>query len=157
MEPDGDPLERQVVSLLFELGGHLRAHLARVAASLDLSPMQARALHHLGEPCPMGEVAARLDCDASNVTGIVDRLEERGLVERQADPADRRRKLLVTTPAGTTQRQVLHDRIRDGHPILKGLDPEQRAQLRDLLRTAIEAYVADLGTAESADGRTATR
>ena len=36
----------------------------------------------LEEPMPMGELARRLDCDTSNITGIVDRLETRGLITR---------------------------------------------------------------------------
>ena len=42
----------------------------------------------------MRHLASLLKCDPSNVTFLVDRLEERGLVERQTDPADRRVKLV---------------------------------------------------------------
>jgi DNA-binding MarR family transcriptional regulator len=48
----------------------------------------------------MGSVAELLSCDASTLTGIADRLEERGLIQRQVDPADRRVKLLALTPTG---------------------------------------------------------
>ena len=61
----------------------------------------------------MGELAEHLYCDASNVTGIVDRLEGRGLVERKPDPNDRRVKRLVLTPQGQTLWQAHHDRIFD--------------------------------------------
>ena len=49
---------------------------------------------------PMNELAALLACDNSNVTGLVDRLEARGLVTRQPSPEDRRVKHIVLTDAG---------------------------------------------------------
>ena len=137
--PDDEPLGKQVSRMLFELTGRMRAHLAAVADAVDLTPMQARALHHLAEPCPMGEVATRLHCDRSNVTGIVDRLEQRGLVERRQDPTDRRRRMLATTPAGDRVRQEMAERMVAGHPILAGLSVEQQAELRDLLATVLGA------------------
>ena len=48
----------------------------------------------------MGSVAEVLSCDASTLTGIADRLEERGLIQRETDPADRRVKLLALTATG---------------------------------------------------------
>ena len=48
----------------------------------------------------MGQVAQTLACDASNVTGLVNRLESRGLVRRPASAEDRRVKVLDLTPAG---------------------------------------------------------
>ena len=52
----------------------------------DLSGSQLHALYLLGQPRSMGELAQRLVCDASNVTGLVDRLETRGLIERRPGP-----------------------------------------------------------------------
>ena len=155
--PDDEPLGKQVSRMLFELTGRMRAHLAAVADAVDLTPMQARALHHLADPCPMGEVATRLHCDRSNVTGIVDRLEERGLVERRQDPTDRRRRMLATTPAGDRVRQQMAELMVAGHPILAGLSVEQQAELRDLLATVLgaserspspEITAADMATAD---------
>ena len=59
-------------------------------------------------PLPMSALAERLFCDASNVTGLADRLESRGLVRRQSAEGDRRVKALTITPAGIALRkQVL--------------------------------------------------
>ncbi len=58
------------------------------------------ALRALEQPIPMGELARMLACDNSNVTGIIDRLEERGLVERRAAKRDRRVKLVALTREG---------------------------------------------------------
>src|SRR6266540_1323746 len=73
---------RELWSLLVELGvAHVRTHFHRVIAELDLSPPQAYALRRLEpeRPLPMRDLADGLACDASNVTGIVDRLERRVL------------------------------------------------------------------------------
>jgi len=61
------------------------AALLTAASELELHPAQAGALLHMtpDAPRPMHELAAMLACDNSNVTGIIDRLEARGLVARQ--------------------------------------------------------------------------
>src|SRR5256885_12140533 len=71
-----------------------RANLPPLAADLELSPAQCHVLHLIepGRPMPMGQLAGTLACDASNVTGLVDRLESRGLVRRRPSAADRRVK-----------------------------------------------------------------
>jgi DNA-binding MarR family transcriptional regulator len=69
--------------------------------SFELTPPQAITLRKLLDgPLPMGLVADVLCCDASTLTGIADRLEERGLIARQAGSSDRRVKLLALTDAG---------------------------------------------------------
>src|SRR5207245_851230 len=69
-------------------------------AELHLTLPQAMLLRQLGDALPMNEAADKLHCDPSNVTGIVDRLEARGLIERQHLTTDRRVKHLALTPAG---------------------------------------------------------
>ena len=82
--------------------GRMKAHFETHTAALGLSPPQAHALRSLagGDPLSQRELAAALHCDASNVTGIVDRLEARGLVERQVSQQDRRVKTLLVTAEG---------------------------------------------------------
>ncbi|HEX2127331.1 MAG TPA: MarR family transcriptional regulator, partial [Thermoleophilaceae bacterium] len=65
---------------------HHRPRLIELGHELDLAPQQMIALKSLDEPRPMSALAGMLACDSSNVTGIVDRLESRGLVERQSSP-----------------------------------------------------------------------
>src|SRR5436853_6208326 len=93
---------REAWTLLFRLFVAQRGRVPQVAAEFELSPMQAHVLRLLepGQPLPMRILARKLCCDASNVTGIVDRLEERGLVQRTAAPADRRVRMLVVTDRG---------------------------------------------------------
>jgi DNA-binding MarR family transcriptional regulator len=83
------------------LESRLEARLSEVGLSLA----KLAALHQLtvaGESLPLGQLAERLACVKSNVTQLVDRLEADCLVNRTADPNDRRSRLAVLTPAGRT-------------------------------------------------------
>ena len=90
---------------------HGRPRFPAIAQELDLHPGQAMMLRMLSEPRTMSELAVAMHCDNSNVTGIVDRLEERGLVERQSAEGDRRVKRIAITRAGTRLRDELHRRL----------------------------------------------
>src|SRR6185436_970679 len=99
--------------LLMQLFFAQRANLPLVAAELELSPAQCHVLHLIepGRPLPMGQLAGTLACDASNVTGLVDRLESRGLVRRRPSTEDRRVKVLDLTPTGSRLRAQMLDRM----------------------------------------------
>src|SRR5258706_6500496 len=103
------PPARDPWALLVRLFFAQRANLPPLAAKLQLSPAQCHVLHLIepDRPIPMGQLAETLACDASNVTGLVDRLESRGLVRRRPSDADRRVKVLVLTPMGTRLRAGL--------------------------------------------------
>src|SRR2546425_10385537 len=79
-----------------------RADLPVLASEFELSPAQCHVLHLIepDRPVPMGRIAEALACDASNVTGLIDRLESRGLVHRQPSADDRRGKVLELPPHG---------------------------------------------------------
>src|SRR5919197_1685768 len=81
-----------------------KQRLFAMAQEFDLAPQQMIALRMLGSgPRKMSELAQSLFCDNSNVTGIVDRLEERGLVRREAAEGDRREETLVLAAGGEVQ------------------------------------------------------
>src|ERR1700730_9626763 len=123
--------------LLVQLFFAQRAHLPPLAAELELSPAQCHLLHLIepGRPVPMGRLAETLACDASNVTGLVDRLESRGLVCRRSSASDRRVKVLDLTPTGSRLRALLLDRMTTPPPTLERLSvQEQRALVRILTR-----------------------
>jgi DNA-binding MarR family transcriptional regulator len=123
--------------LLLDFFFSQRANLPSLAAELELSPAQCHVLHLIepGRPIPMGELAATLACDASNVTGLVDRLESRGLVRRRPSPADRRVKVLDLTPTGSRLRTLLLDRMTRPPATLERLSVrEQQALVRILTR-----------------------
>jgi MarR family transcriptional regulator, organic hydroperoxide resistance regulator len=113
-------------------------HIA-MAAEFDLSPMQAFALRQLepGTPLAMSDLAEALHCDASNVTGIVDRLEARGLIARRGDDHDRRVKMLVVTEKGAELRKRLLARISEPPPAIATLSVADQRALRDILRRAL--------------------
>jgi DNA-binding MarR family transcriptional regulator len=116
-----------------------RARFWAISAELDLAPMQAHALRVLepGRELPMSALADELFCDASNVTGIVDRLEARGLIERRSASGDRRKKLLAITPEGEELRSRLLARVfRAPEPIAR-LSRADKKALRDVLRRAL--------------------
>jgi len=105
---------------LLAVAERLRQQWAAHAAAVGLSPGQVQALLTLtpGEAVRMRDLAARLDYDASNLSTLVDRLERRGAVERRADPADRRVKALVLTPAGERLRtDFWRDLVADAEPL----------------------------------------
>ena len=119
-----------------------REHLPPSGPAGDLSPVQCHVLHLLepDRPWPMGRLASTLSCDASNVTGLVDRLEARGLVRRRPSPADRRVKELELTPEGTRVRASVLKRISGAPlPIGRLRVREQRALIRILERLLHEA------------------
>jgi DNA-binding MarR family transcriptional regulator len=95
-------LARDVWTMLSEVWLGERPRLNSQMAALGLHPMQALALRFLepDRPRPMSALADAMRCDASNVTGIADRLEAAGLVERRPATHDRRVKTLVLTERG---------------------------------------------------------
>jgi len=117
-----------------------RANLPSLAAELELSPAQCHVLQLLepGRPVPMGRLAQTLACDASNVTGLVDRLESRGLVRRGSSSEDRRVKVLELTPKGTRLRSLLLERIATPPTSLRKLSDQERQTLVQILGRMLE-------------------
>ncbi|MGC5332138.1 MarR family winged helix-turn-helix transcriptional regulator [Micromonospora sp. DT62] len=134
-----DPADRaalagDVVRRITHVAAALRHHQDREIAELGLTPATARALHELDPdlPLPARDLAEGLGCDRSNVTALVDKLERAGLVERHADPADRRQKTLVVTGSGRQVRARVHQVMSDSR-LLAGLTDEELATLRELV------------------------
>ena len=132
-------MARQAWGLLFELSLANRARLVAALEEADLTFPQAHALRLLDpdRPLPMSEIADRLVCDASNVTGIADRLEARGLVERRAGE-DRRVKTLALTPKGIEVRRHVIESMRRPPEAIAALSHADQRALRDILRRAVE-------------------
>lgn len=105
---------------------------------------QARLLDLLrpDHPMPMTEIARELHCDTSNATGLVDRLEQRGLIERRTSPTDRRVRAVALTEEGLAEREALQRRLRADNPMLLALDGSTcralTAQLEAALRPAAQ-------------------
>jgi DNA-binding MarR family transcriptional regulator len=117
-----------------------RRRFLAAASEVDLHPAQAGALLHIepGAGVPMHELATMLACDNSNVTGIVDRLEARGLVARRPYAQDRRVKHIVLTPAGADLREHVRARMAEPPEAVRRLPLADQRLLRDVLRRAVE-------------------
>jgi DNA-binding MarR family transcriptional regulator len=117
-----------------------RQRVGSALAELDLTFAQAHALRLLdpNEPRPMSVLAERLFCDASNVTGIADRLENRGLIERRAAADDRRIRALVLTPKGVALRNRVREIMMEPSAAIAALSLSDQRALRDILERAVE-------------------
>lgn len=129
-----DPLTLEVVELIGTVVARYYEEYDHAAAEHSLTGAQARVLGLLSiQPLPMRRIAQKLKCEPSNVTGIVDRLESRGLVERRPDPADRRVKLAAPTEKGRATARQLRDGLNFAREPLADLSVAERTVLRDLL------------------------
>ena len=134
-----EELAREAWAPLFELIQDRMRHFPLLAAEFELSPVQAHVLRTLGYgPQPMSVLADYLSCDASNVTGLVDRLESRGLVERRNAEHDRRVKMLCLTEAGAEVRRRLMERLAEPPVAIASLAAEDLRVLRDVMLRAVE-------------------
>jgi DNA-binding MarR family transcriptional regulator len=133
MTGEEDP-GREAWTLLFELFRSLRPEFAALQAETGLNMAQIHLLKHLGEPGgqPMSQLAEQLFCDASYVTGLVDKLEAKGLVRRLPNPVDRRVKLIALTEAGTALRNELEERSARPPTFIEALSAEDKRALRDI-------------------------
>ena len=132
----------EVSRALFELmTSEQPPRFPRVAAEFGLSPPQLNVLRMLGPgvELPMSALAGMLYCDPSNVTGLVDRLEARGLIERRADPEDRRVKRLASTAEGRRLRDRALARLYEPPEAIRRLSKADQRALAALLRKALEA------------------
>lgn len=125
----------EIIGRLLDLFHRMQTNFEVTSASLGLTAAEGQALHHLDAPAPMRAMAESLCCDASYITVLADRLEARGLVNRAADPDDRRVKRLVLTKRGRKLREELLAAIHETTPALSGLDTAQRVALVRLLRS----------------------
>jgi DNA-binding MarR family transcriptional regulator len=127
------------------MGSLMRLNKERIRANgallrpHDLTPQQVWLLAALPPEggAPIGTLADAMQCHSSNVTGMVDRLEARGLVRRQPDKSDRRVKLVALTPEGQSLRGAMIEIARRPPDVLvERLDAEQLQSLSDLLAKA---------------------
>ena len=145
---DADNRRRRMTEIIAELQGSMRLLHCAATGRLMKQGVSMTQLHVLGiidehGELPMSGVAALLDASVSNATGLIDRMVERGLVERVRVPNDRRVVLVRIAPDGRAaleEMQLMRDDFamtildRLGDDELEGL----RAGMRDL-RLAIRA------------------
>jgi DNA-binding MarR family transcriptional regulator len=136
-------LEGEVVGLWFEIQARLEGHFAALAAEYRLSAVQAKVLLILQPEgaMTMRALAGGLQYDASNMTGVVDRLEDMGMVRRQSQPNDRRARAVVLTEEGQRVRVAFWKKLTSRSGPLGGLNSHDLTNLRALLRSALRDEV----------------
>jgi DNA-binding MarR family transcriptional regulator len=107
-----------------------KQHIVAIGDEFGLTSIQAITLLLIDEhrPRPMKNFCMLYHCDASNITGIVDGLEKKGLVSRQNDPNDRRIKVICLEPAGKKLQRTIIERLDDVNGFL--FDPLNEAEKR---------------------------
>lgn len=121
---------------LIQVAFRARHGLMELAESHELTMVQMQALGIVkpGSAVPMNFLASILLCDASNITGIVDRLLQRGLIERTEKPEDRRVKMISLTSEGEKlRRQIFSEFPNYELPQFKQLSEDERACLQGIL------------------------
>jgi DNA-binding MarR family transcriptional regulator len=114
----------------------------------ELTILQLRTLGFVVDRprCTMGELAQSLGIGLSEATGLTDRLVQHKLVEREADPGDRRRVRVRPTGAGRSAREACRrERRQRLHEALRLLSREEQTQVAAglaLLRKALEAVAS---------------
>jgi DNA-binding MarR family transcriptional regulator len=138
---------RKLIDLL-----HVQRYwMEQIAADFDMTPQMAIALQEIPaeRTITMKELAAALWCDASNTTGVVDRLEAGKLVERRASATDRRIKCLVLTSSGKRVRRRIAERMSEAPPAVAALSAADQSALESIVDRALHnAHV--LGVPERA-------
>lgn len=132
------PLARELAETFFTLLMLHRARYRTMIAETGLSATQLQVLMVVGDgPMSMRELAEAALTEPSNLTGVVDKLEARGLLQRKASTQDRRSKQVAATRSGTAFRQKMLDHIKEPVPWMTGLETADQKGLIELLRRAI--------------------
>lgn len=132
--PGEDKLDLDVLDAVAGLLARFLAEGEKLAREYGIPVFVIKALHMIDAPLAMKELGSRMRCDPSFITGVADTLEQRGLAARESDPADRRVKRLVLTPAGAELRQRMERQMATRMPWRAALTTDERASLLALLR-----------------------
>ena len=130
-----DLLDLEILDSVAGLFAQLVAEGEALAKRLGIPVFVIKALHMLDNPLAMKDLGLRMHCDPSFITSIADTLEKHGLAVREPDPADRRVKRLVLTPAGAELKARIEDEVLSRSPWRRCLSQEQRLSLLALVQT----------------------
>ena len=136
--PSERETEADLGDLVLRVARGLRQRGAAVTAPWDLAPHHARALRVVARHVQVrpGRIAAHLRVAPRSVTDVLDALEERGLVERAPDPADRRATVVTLTASGRRLVDEIDEARRaDAHAYFSQLSERDQATLRRILTT----------------------
>jgi DNA-binding MarR family transcriptional regulator len=124
--------------LVVKLTDRVKQAIRDTGEEMGLTVAQLDLLRQLGihGPSPMSRLADTLNCDASNLTGLVDKLEGRGLLERRPVPGDRRVRVLALTEAGEQATQKAWFAL-SRHCPFDDFSADERRHLEELLERAL--------------------
>jgi DNA-binding MarR family transcriptional regulator len=140
--PGGLSFQSGTAYLLGKAGAVARQHWTAALARTGVSPSQFMVLMALAETGPVCQqfLARVIGIDPRNIVPILDSLEARGLVSRETDPADRRRRVIEVAPAG---RRIVAELSALGEQtereLLAPVPPADQESLRRILRTILDA------------------
>ncbi len=131
--------------------GFLLAKAGSVSAALfrqELAPLGIRPRHysvlsvlvHTSQPCTQQMMAGCLELEPSSLVSVIDELEQRDLIRRQRDTADRRRNILVVTARG-------HEVVDTAREVARRLDDELFGELTQRRRAELEAALSAVAQA----------
>jgi DNA-binding MarR family transcriptional regulator len=153
LQPEAEAGDATLVSgfglLIFRLARASAWHLGRSLGASGLRWPEFAVLHHLDAQGPIAQrdLAAALRIQPSNLVALLDQLEERELLARAPDPADRRRHRVELTPAGRRTVKGAREATRRAESEMLGpLSAEERRQFRGLL-VRLTAHTCDRGGA----------
>jgi MarR family transcriptional regulator, organic hydroperoxide resistance regulator len=135
----GETLIYDAVEAIYNVVEQADEHITAILSDLNLTRPQSDAVWVLDPrlpAIPMGALAAKLRCEPPTATFLVDKLVEKGLVERGSDAKDRRRTTVALTAAGTAVRARLIQAMMSGSPVAK-LPPDELSTLVELLQKAL--------------------
>lgn len=131
--------------------GHA-THLARERmdarlSRYDMTPSQTHTLLYLsshGYTAPQRDVVEHLRVRPSTANGILDRMEEKGLIRRTTDENDQRQKRVSATEKGREMKELVQNAFQDAEAAMaRGLRPDEAETLRSLLGRVIENLEED--------------
>jgi DNA-binding MarR family transcriptional regulator len=113
-----------------------KQQVMEIASAHQLNPGAMNALLFLepGQPCSMRTLADAWKCDASNVTWLVDRLEEHGLAERRPHASDRRVRTVALTRKGVKMRAQIEGKLFEAPKSFRDLSPSELQTLNKILQ-----------------------
>jgi DNA-binding MarR family transcriptional regulator len=117
-------------------------HAETEAAGFDLTPVQFAALSALAQNPGVDQatLAGLIAYDRTTMGGVIDRLEQKGMLRRETSPRDRRAFLLHLTTAGEDALAALRPVVRRAQAVmLRGLDDSEKAEFIRLFQKAIDA------------------
>lgn len=125
----------ETVGLVHGLFDRIGGHVEQWASGQSITPQQAFMIRGLEHAKPMSQLAEERGCDPSSLTGMIDRIEKLGLVERVSHPDDRRVRMIQLTEAGKAARCSLEAHLGE-LDVFAGMTAAERTTFLELLRKA---------------------